>query len=102
MGPMDSLKQLLPNGGSPTSGKGLWDSMPDYMKYATVTGGVATLPGVMGGLFKGLSAEEQLNFEKMVNQQRENQVQYQNKNNQYSPLVKFSRPTGFINQVGRA
>lgn len=102
MGPMDSLKQLLPNGGSPTNAKGLWDSMPDYMKYATVTGGIASLSGVMGGFFNGLSAEEQLNFEKMVNQQRENQVQYQNKNNQYSPLVKFSRPTGFINQVGRA
>lgn len=87
----------------PKTAEGLWSSMPDYMKYAAITTGTQGLSGLASGYYQGLSAEEKLNFEKLVNQQNQNQVQYLNKNNAYAPLVKFNTQpnptTGLINRV---
>lgn len=86
--------------GTPTTAAGLWASMPDYMKYAAMTTGMQGVTGLASGYYQGLSAEEQLNFQKLMNQQNQNQVQYLNKNNAYAPLVTFGQKptTGLINR----
>lgn len=90
--------------GAIKTGQGLFDSMPDWMKYSAMTTGAQGLSGLASGYYQGLSAEEQLNFQKLVNQQNQNQVQYLNKNNSYAPTVKFgtkpTAPTGLINRPG--
>lgn len=89
--------------GAIKTGQGLFDSMPDWMKYSAMTTGAQGLTGLASGYYQGLSAEEQLNFQKLVNQQNQNQVQHLNQNNAYAPLVKFGpKPasTGLINRPG--
>ena len=71
--------------------QGMWDKMPDYMKYAAVTQGVGSLGSLAGGYFQGASADDQLEFQKLVNSQAQNQLQYQNKNNAYSPSLTFNK-----------
>lgn len=90
-------------GAAPKDAASLWSSMPDWMKYSAMTTGAQGLTGLASGYYQGLSAEEQLNFQKLVNSQNQNQVQYLNKNNAYAPLVKFGpKPAaaGLINRSG--
>lgn len=93
------IGQVAP-GAAQTGGKtaeGLLSSMPDWMKYSVATTGAQGLSGLAAGYYQGLSAEERLKFDQLINQQNQNQVQYLNKNNQYAPLVTFNRP-GLINR----
>ena len=71
--------------------QGMWDKMPDYMKYAAVTQGVGSLGSLAGGYFQGASADDQLEFQKLVNAQSQAQVQRTNVNNSYSPRLSFNR-----------
>jgi hypothetical protein len=73
----------------PPEAPGLLAGVPDWAKYAAMTSGAQGLTGLASGYFQGLSAEEQLEFQKMVNAQREAQVQLQNRNNAYAPVVTF-------------
>lgn len=75
-----------------------WADMPDWMKYSAMTAGLQGIAGMAGGYFQGKSAEEQLELEKLINAQRQGQVQYLNKNNQYAPRLEFNRPNGLIAQ----
>lgn len=97
-GSMDTLKQLLPSGATQPPAGGIaewWNNLPDSMKAAiSVTGG-QTLAGTAGGLFQGMAASDRLELEKLINQQRQNQVDLQNKNASYAPRVTFGR--GLIN-----
>jgi hypothetical protein len=79
--------------------------MPDWMKYAGMTTAGQGISGAAAGWFQGASAEEKLNFEKLVNEQNRAQIAYQNKNNQYAPLLTFvGGPPGPAGQplLGRA
>lgn len=71
-----------------------WDKLPDYAKYSLLTTGGRGVAGMAQGYYEGLSAEQRLEFDKLVNTQRENQVQRLNTNNAYSPLLKFNTPSG--------
>lgn len=69
---------------------GLLASMPEWAKYAALTSGAQGLTGLAAGYFNGLSAEEQLEFQKLVNQQNQNQQTYTNNNNKYAPTIAFA------------
>lgn len=58
-----------------------------------------TLSGAAGGLFQGISAEERLQLDKLINEQRQGQVNYRNQNNAKVPLMKFAGPTGPAGRV---
>jgi hypothetical protein len=45
--------------------------------------------GLLGGMFQGMNASEQLDFQRLVNQQNYGQMQYLNRNNQYAPKLSF-------------
>lgn len=80
-----------------------WESLPPSMQSAIALSGGQTLAGAAGGLFQGMSASDKLEFEKLMNQQNENQRQLLNKNNSYAPRIGFQRPS-LINspKAGRA
>ena len=83
--------------------KNAWDDMPDYLKYSMLTTGGQGVAGLASGYFAGASAEEKLEFDKLVNQQRQDQVNLQNKNASYVPRVRFNGPTGpagLLNMAG--
>jgi hypothetical protein len=89
-------------GGSSAADSALkaFTDMPEWMKYATITTGMQGVSGLASGWFAGASAEEKLEFEKLVNAQREQQVQVQNKNAGYAPLLNFKNvagPAGVLN-----
>ena len=67
------------------TGAGLFASLSDNTKgLLAITGGQAAA-GLLGGYFQGLSAEEQLEFQKSVEAWRQ-------KNASYAPRVSFNRP----------
>jgi hypothetical protein len=75
---------------------------PEVKAALTMGGTLAAgqmLTGSMGGLFAGLSAQKQLELQQLINDQNQQQIQYRNKNNAYSPLVKFKKPAGLIQPV---
>lgn len=77
---------------------GMWASMPEWAKYAASTSAAQGLTGLASGYFAGLSAEEKLEFEKMVNDQRQQQVNLINTRSAYAPRVSFNRaPGGLVN-----
>lgn len=78
--------------------KGLWDSLPDYAKFSLMTTGGQGLTSAAQGYFQGLSAEEQLEFQKLVNEQRQAQIQLENRNASAGPLVSFAPRTGVLNR----
>lgn len=90
---------------SPTSGASrfnpgdFFSGLPDWAKYAAVTSGVQGLTGLASGYFQGLSAEERLEFDKWVEQNRQNQLGITNVRGAYAPLVSFNR--GTLNTVKR-
>lgn len=78
-------------------------SMPDWMKYSVMTSGMQALSGAAAGWFQGASAEERLEFEKLVNAQRQGQVELTNQRGAYAPNLSFTPrpgPAGVINTVG--
>lgn len=83
---------------SATNAQNMWDKMPEYMKYAAVTQGVGSLGSLAGGYFQGASANDQLEFQKLVNQQAQNQLQYTNKNSAYKPSLSFQPTPGLISR----
>ena len=99
---MDGLKQMVDpfKAGSPATpaAPGMWASMPEWAKYAAMTSGAQGLTGLASGYFQGLSAEEKLKFEKLVNDQHQQQVQLMNTRSSYAPRVSFNRaPGGLVN-----
>lgn len=76
----------------------MWASMPEWAKYAAMTTGAQGLTGLASGYYQGLSAEEKLKFEKLVNDQRQQQVNLINTRSAYAPRVTFNRaPGGLVN-----
>jgi hypothetical protein len=71
--------------------------LPDWVKYAAMTSGGQALSGALGGWFQGASLEEQIEFQRLQNSQREAQVQLLNKNNAYAPSIRFTNPAGVLN-----
>lgn len=98
-GPGSTANQLATNpalgtvmGGAPTAAPkapGLLSSMPEWAKYAALTSGAQGLTGLAAGYFQGLSADDQLEFQKLMNQQNQQQQQYQNQNNDYRNILSF-------------
>jgi hypothetical protein len=85
-------------GTAPTT-QGWWASQPDEVKAILMGGGFAggrMLTEALGGLFEGVSAQKRLELEQLINEQRQNQVQYLNKNQTYAPKLNFRQPTGII------
>ena len=99
MGPMDTLKQLLP--GVDTTKPGWFGPLTDSQKtqLAIIAGQAGA--GLAGGWFQGLSAEERLEFDKLVNAQRQAQVDLQNRNAAYAPRLRFNGPTGPAGLINR-
>ena len=89
---------MIPEGAGQAATQSWWAAQPAAVKAALVGGGLFAggqlATGAMGGYFQGLSAQKKLELEQLINQQRQNQVQYLNKNNQYTPLLKFTSPPG--------
>lgn len=78
--------------GAPAAQPSLLNSIsnvPDWVKFSAMTTGAQGLSGAAAGWYQGASAEQRLEFDKLINQQRQNQVQYQNQNNAYAPLLQF-------------
>ena len=65
-------------------------TIPDWVKLAGMTTAGQGLSGAAAGWFQGASAEQRIEFEKLINEQNRNQINYQNKNNQYAPLLSFA------------
>lgn len=79
-------------------------NMPDWMKMSMMTTGGQGVAGMASGYFAGASAEEKLEFEKLINAQRQGQVDLQNRNANYVPKLRFNGPVGpagIINTAGR-
>lgn len=95
---MEGLKQMADpfKAASPAapSAPSMWASMPEWAKYAAMTSGVQGLTGLASGYYQGLSAEEKLKFEKLVNDQRQQQVEVMNTRSAYAPRVRFNRAAG--------
>lgn len=86
------------SGMAPKEPPSMWASMPEWARYAATTSGMQGLTGLASGYFQGLSAEEKLEFEKMVNNQRQQQVDLMNTRSSYAPRVSFNRaPGGLVN-----
>ena len=84
---------VLAPGGAPVvppSGSFL-SNIPDWVKYSGMNTAGQCLSGAASGWYAGASAEQKLEFDKLMNEQRQNQVQYLNKNNTYAPLLSFAR-----------
>ena len=77
-------------GGTGVGGGGVASTIPDWVKLAGMTTGGQGLSGAAAGWFQGASAEQRIEFEKLINEQNRNQINYQNKNNQYAPLLSFA------------
>lgn len=82
---------------SATKAKSMWDGMPDYVKYAAVTQGIGAIGSMAGGYMQGATANDQLELQKLINQQAQNQLQYQNANNAFAPKISFNAP-GILNR----
>lgn len=63
--------------------------VPDWMKYSAMTTGLQGLSGGLSGIFAGDSAEQQMELEKLKNQQAQDQLALQNKRSNYAPRVTF-------------
>jgi hypothetical protein len=83
---------------NPTGGLGDWFArQPDWIKATVAMQGLNAVGGGLGGILTGKNMGERLDFDKQVAQWRQNQVEYQNKNNAYAPRVVFPRP-GLMNR----
>lgn len=81
--------------------------MPDWMKYAGVTGSMQAGGGLLSGYLAGATAEEKLNFEKLKNEQDQAQrTNITNVRSAYAPQIQFQgggpvivprAPAGLIN-----
>jgi hypothetical protein len=81
--------------------------MPDWMKYAAVTGTMQAGGGLLSGYLAGATAEEKLNFEKLKNEQDQAQrTNISNVRSAYAPQIQFQGggpvivprpPAGLIN-----
>lgn len=94
-----SFKDLLTNGSlgnGPQAGniKGWWGGLSDTTKGMIAISGGQMLAGAAGGWFQGLSAADRLELDQLINEQKQAQIQYQNKNASYAPSLKFNGPTG--------
>ncbi len=81
--------------------KSMLDGMPDWMKMSMMTTAGQGLSGMLSGYMAGTSAEEQLEFQKLVNAQRQGQVDLMNQRTSYAPLVSFKPKTGPAGMVQR-
>ena len=79
--------------------QGFWNSLPDWQKAQLVTVGAQGITGLASGFFEGLTAEEKLEMDKLINSQNEAQRQRYNANNAYAPSLKFNASgSGMINK----
>lgn len=85
-------------GNAAARAKGMFDAMPEWMKYAAITQGIGSLGSLAGGYMQGATAQDQLEFQKLVNQQGQNQVQRLNTQNAYAPRLTFNQPAGIISR----
>jgi hypothetical protein len=67
------------------------------MKTMAMMTGAQALSGLAGGYFAGVSAEEQLEFQKLMNQQKYAQAQEVLERGRYAPRVAFKgAPSGGV------
>lgn len=71
--------------------------IPDWAKAQLAISVGQGAAGLAGGYFQGLSAEERLELEKLINSQNQAQRELYNRNNAYAPKISFSRTSGMIN-----
>lgn len=83
--------------GSTTGAPGPNAGMPEWAKYAVATSTGQALSGLAAGYFQGLSAEEQIEFQKQVEANRQQQLGVTNARGAYAPLVSFNR--GTLNRI---
>lgn len=69
-------------------------NMPEWAKYAAMTSAGQGVSGLASGYFTGASAEENLEQQKLINQQQQNQLQLLNRQGSYAPMIQFRRPVG--------
>ena len=87
-------------GVTPPTDPSWWKSIDPSVK---AMGGLAvgqTLAGAGQGWFAGQSAEEKLELEKLINTQRQTELERKIKNASYAPRV-FTGPTGLLQQGGK-
>ena len=78
-----------------------WAGVPDYMKAQMLLTAGQGAAGLASGWMTGLSAEQRLEFDKMVNEQNQQQRQLINSNNRYAPLISFNKKPGLVGAAGR-
>jgi hypothetical protein len=79
--------------------KSWFDNMPDYMKYSLLTTAGQGASGLASGYFQGLSADQQLELQKLIAERNESQRQFGNRNASYAPSIGFKKP-GMVGAVG--
>jgi hypothetical protein len=100
VGYVDALKNAATTLETTSNTAGWFASQPAAVKAALLGGGVFAggqlMTGALGGIFAGVSAQKKLELEQLINQERQNQVTYLNKNQTYAPKLMFRQPKGMI------
>jgi hypothetical protein len=87
-----------------TTDMGNWfNSLPPALQASLAITGGQGISGLMGGLFQGMSAEKQLELQKVIADRAESQRQFQNANASYAPTLKFKpyTPPSLMNSAKR-
>lgn len=86
---------------NPAEVSGWWANLPELGKYAILAGGTQLIAGGASGMFAGMSAQQKLNLEKLINEQNQTQRQRLNTQNAYVPKLNFGYtpgPAGLLTQ----
>ncbi len=86
-----------PSPGTGASSGSMWDwvnKLEPWQKAQLGLVGGQMGAGLIGGLFQGYSAAQQLELQQLINQQNQAQREYQNRNNAYAPQIRFTSPSG--------
>ena len=91
-----------PSPGTGASSGSMWDwinKLEPWQKAQLGLVGGQMGAGLVGGLFQGYSAAQNLELQQRINEQNQAQREYQNRNNAYAPRITFTsppRPTGLL------
>jgi hypothetical protein len=66
----------------------------DFIKAMMLMTGAQAVSGLAGGYFTGMSAEDRLQFDQLMNQQKYQQAQEILERGRYAPRLSFKGPVG--------
>jgi hypothetical protein len=100
LGPSTQANQLATQYGDklppfePGNAKGWFDKLSPAMQASLALAGGQAISGAVGGLFQGMAASDQLELQKLINEQNRSQQAITNARGAYSPRISFNSPSG--------